>query len=209
MTEVGNLAAIADHGLLSTTAVLDLFNVTGEERSAIEAARRASTVIVQDEQYGTVEIRDNGPLSEKKLAACLLDELSPSDWYRILNRHVFFWLHPKRVARLVRARAYRDRAHAVLTVDVAQLVARYGHRVALSPINSGSTVYAPQPRGLTTFQTIDAYDFGAWRQKRGASNAIAELAVEYAVTPVKDVITRVEIWHPDGTIVPVSQARFH
>ena len=64
--------------------------------------------------------------------------------------------------------------------------------VTLSPINSGSTVYNPQARP-ETFQTLAKYSFSEWRKKRGAvANAVAELAVNYEVPNIREMVVRVE-----------------
>jgi len=57
-------------------------------------------------------LRDNKPLSESKLAACLQDGLTPEDWYapedwyEILNGRLFFWPTSQRVETLLGAAAY-------------------------------------------------------------------------------------------------------
>jgi uncharacterized protein DUF7002 len=130
-------------------------------------------------------------MSESALRRCL-KRMTPTEWYRVLNGKVFFWLTAERVTRLLSARAYRNREHTVLTIDTAKLLNRHQAAVTLSPINSGSTVYVPQPRGPETFQTLSNYPFDAWRKKRGATNAVAELAVTYAVTDIREMVVRVE-----------------
>jgi hypothetical protein len=110
----------------------------------------------------------------------------------VLNGKVFFWLSAERVTRLLSARAYRDREHTVLTIDTARLLQNHEREVTLSPINSGSTVYNPQPRDADTFQTLANYPFDVWRKKRGRTTAIAELAVRREVRDIREMVVRVE-----------------
>ena len=189
--------SIRVHGLLSTTALLDLFQVSGQRRDTIEGARRPNSVTITHPALGSAVIRDNKPLSERKLLACL-DDLSPAEYYRLLNRRVFFWLNQSRLDRLFQAQAYRGLAHLVLSVDTAELVSRHGDRITLSSINSGATIHNPPRRGATTFRTIEDYDFALWKAKRSAQRAIAELAVDYSVPDIKDLTMRAAIRQPDG-----------
>lgn len=192
MAERGTWSSIIEHGLLSTSALLDLYGVNGEERRRIESCRRPESVTIRHERYGSAVIRDQKPMSERALDKCLTG-MTPTEWYRVLNGKVFFWLTPVRVLRLLSARAYRDREHTVLTIDTARLLDRHQADVTLSPINSGSTVYNPQQRGAKTFGTLAEYPFDEWRTKRRRTvTAVAELAVNYEVRNIRGMVVRVE-----------------
>lgn len=110
----------------------------------------------------------------------------------MLNDRVFFWLTEQRLDQLLAARAYRQQRHTILTIETSSLLALCGERVHLSPINSGSTVYNPQPRGLSTFLRLGEYPFDEWRSKRGPRKAAAEWTVVREVTPISGVVLRVE-----------------
>jgi hypothetical protein len=90
MAEAGSWASIQRHGLLSTSALLNLFGYNGQRREAIESRHRTMSIKVDHAVHGDATIRDQKPLNEVKLANCLTDELSPQDWYIILNTRVFF-----------------------------------------------------------------------------------------------------------------------
>jgi hypothetical protein len=179
------------HGLLSTTALLDLFEIAGELRQSLENRHRSESVEIRHPVHGVATIRDQKPLSESALAKCLVG-MTPKEWYRILNGYVFFWVTRERVDALLSARAYRDHKHTVICLDTAGLLARHEAIVRLSPINSGSTIYNPSPRGMDTFETMKSYPFDERRKARGVANAVAELAVEYAVPDISGLITGVE-----------------
>jgi hypothetical protein len=191
MAEADTWPSIRKSGLLSTSALLDLYGIDGEERRRIESCRREECVTIQHDIYGPAVIRDQKPMSERALRKCLKG-ITPTEWYRLLNGKVFFWLTAERVSRLLSARAYRGREHTVLTIDTARLLQNHQREVTLSPINSGSTVYNPQPRGADTFQTLANYPFDVWRKKRGRTTAIAELAVTHEVRDIREMVIRVE-----------------
>jgi integrase len=92
--------------------------------------------------------------------------MTPRQWYELLNRKVFFWVTSERVKGLLQARRYRSETHTVITVDTASLLERYMNEITLSPINSGSTLYNPQPRGRRTFSALSDYPFIDRRKKR-------------------------------------------
>lgn len=190
MAEEGTWPSIERSGLLSTSALLDHFEIQGHERRGIEATRRPESVRISHPQHGEAVIRDQKPLSESALFKCL-SGMTPKEWYKELNGRVFFWLSEERLLRLLQARAYRGKTHCVLTLDTQSLLQRHAARVTLSPINSGSTVFRPQPRGKSTFARIQDYPFDDWRRKRGIKDAVVELAVDHRVADVRDFVIRV------------------
>ena len=191
MAEEGAWPYIQQHGLLSTTALLDLFEIDGAERHQIESMRRPQIVEITHPLHGRALIRDNKPLREQFLETCL-DGVTTQQWYELLNRKVFFWVRAERLETLLGARAYRSRAHDVLTIDTRKLLTRRESDVSLACINTGSTLYPNAPtRGLSTFQSVEVYDWEGARKRRGA-NAIVELAVDHSVPEVADIVVRVE-----------------
>lgn len=192
MAEAGSWESIRAHGLRSTSALLDLFEVAPADRHAIESQRRAESVQIHHPDYGAAVIRDQKPMTDAALDGCLTD-MSPRQWYEHLNRKVFFWPTRKRLERLLNARAYRDRSHTVLTLDTAHLVEAYAQSTYLSPINSGSTLFLPRPRGNDTLVPLGNYEFESRRRVRGVSGAIAEVAVDYMISDVLSIVTRVEM----------------
>lgn len=192
VAEDGAWPSIRRHGLLSTTALLDLYRVTGEARDAVEARRRPAGVALRREGLPGATVRDQLPMSDAALLRCLDDGLAPADWYRILNGRVFFWPSADRLERLLGARAYRGRAQTVLTLDTASLVAAHGERLELSPINSGATIFSGPRRGRGTFLPLALYPYAAWRAKRRAADAIVEVTVPGGVPDAARHVVRVE-----------------
>ena len=189
MAEHGSWPSIYRHGLLSTTALLDLYAIGGEERIRIESQLRRRMMPVENVCGDRAWIRDQRPMSDKKLAGCLRDNLVPKDWYRILNSKVFFWLTEARLETLLGA--YSDRPQLVLEVDTAALLERYGDKVSLTPMNTGCTSPMAFPRGRDSFLPPHAYPFEENRRKKGGKRkAIVELTVDYAVPQIRDCVVR-------------------
>ena len=186
MAEDGSWASIRRYGLLSTSALLDRFEVEGEERLEIESARRPEAVRIEHPEHGAAFVRDNKPMQEKLLAKCL-HGMTPREWYERLNRRVFFWVEWNRLLKLLGARAYKDRPHLVLEVEMAGLLKRHADRVTLSSINSGATfALGPAPRGPDTFRRIADHP---------DEKPLVELTVDYSVPDIVDATISVTRWH--------------
>lgn len=191
MAERGSWPSIQRHGLLSTSALLDRFEVTGGRREVIEAERRSEGVVLEHPHLGRATIRDQKPMDDAGLARCLQDGLTPKEWYRILNARVFMWLTRDRLHRLLTAKPYRSLEHDVLELDAASLVAAYRERITLSPINSGATKPFPAPRGRDTFLPIADYPYAEWRRRRKAGERVVELAVTGGMPDAERFVWRV------------------
>lgn len=188
----GSWPSIQRHGLLSTEALLDLWEVEGEERRALMDCHRPNSVPIHHSEFGITTIRDQKPMGDSGLRRCLEDGLEPEDWYRLLNERVFFWATWDRLETLLGARAYRGARQTVLTVDTGELLARHAGRIELTTMNTGSTRPRPFPRGRYSFASLPDFNYAASRRKRGRSKAIAEVVVRAGVPDVSDVVIRVE-----------------
>jgi hypothetical protein len=184
MSQAGSWPSIKRHGLLSTEALLDLFEITGQRRVEIMTRRRPTSVYIEHPTHGRAAIRDQKPLSEIKLAGCLRDDLTPGEWLGILNTKVFFWVDPARLTGLRQARAYRDVRQLVLKVGARELVETYADRILLSDRNTGTTSPMAHPRGRDTFLPLG----------RNGRRRVVELAIEGRVPDITTfVISATEI----------------
>ena len=68
--------SISRYGLLSTSRLLDLFEVDGAQRHSIESAHRPESVEIRHPEHGVATIRDQKPMSEKALLGCL-NQMTP------------------------------------------------------------------------------------------------------------------------------------
>jgi hypothetical protein len=200
MAERGSWASIKERGLLSTSALLDLYAIRGSERAAIEKQHRPRNVELRKNGMPRAVIRDQIPMSDPGLERCLPKRLSPADWYELLNAKVFFWLTEDRLHRLTGAKAYRDREHDVLEVDTRSLIEAYQKKIWLCPINSGCTKPMPHPRDETTFSRIPDYPYENWRKKRSKGERIVELAVDHSVMDIRKYVRRVLVKQGDVVI---------
>lgn len=191
MAEAGSWASIQRYGLLSTSALLDLFEIQGSEREVLESRRRPYSVAIEHPTYGTAWIRDNRPINETVLRRTL-EGMTEPEFYRLLNGRVFFWLTEIRLRRLRNAPPYRSRPHDILVLDTERFLAHYGNRAELSPLNSGAVHPAANyPRGKGTFSRIQDYPW-AHRRRVAPTEPIVELTVPYAVPDIANYVT--EVW---------------
>ena len=191
MANTDTWESIRQIGLLSTTALLDLCGIGGEQRYKIESCHRTRSVEIPHPERGTIIIRDQAPMRESVLARCL-DGIGLRQWFELLNRKAFFWVTEARVRTLLGARLYRDHEHTVITVDTASLLGAHADHITLSSINSGNTLYNPPKRGHYTFRSIEEYPFEERRRRRGIGNAVVELAVDYSVPDLSAYAVLVE-----------------
>ena len=143
LAERQNLPSIHQHGLLSTSALLDLVALSGAARKKYEQYR--SDLM---ELPGGLVIRDQRPMPPRALERCLI-RMTVSQWYALLNSKVFFWCDIERLHR--QRKACHARPQVVLTVDTERLLERYGTCATLSPINTGNARRRPVIRGEGTF----------------------------------------------------------
>ncbi len=183
MAEYGSWPSIQQHGLLSTSALLDLFEVAEHRRSKIETEWRPEIVSIQHSQYGIAKIRDQAPMPPHTLAP-QLDGMTPGEWYELLNGKCFFWLSEDRLQRLLKAAAYRLRTHDVLVIDTRAMIERHMTDITLTSFNSGVSSFGPKiRRGSETFK-----GFRNFRKML----EVVELAVDYKVADISDITIRVE-----------------
>lgn len=191
MANAGVWGSIRQRGLLSTTALLDLYGVSGATRYRIESCHRPKSVELCHPNHGRVTIRDQAPMRPSQLEKCL-DGMTCREWYELLNRKAFLWATAARVQALLGAKLYRNGEHTVITIDTRSFLSAHSGSTSLSPINSGSTLYKPVRRGRFTFLPIAEYPFEDRRKKRGIANAIAELAVDYSIPDLVEHTIAVE-----------------
>lgn len=194
ITTPGMLPSILEHGLLPTSALLTLLAVPERERQIIERQRRPLPVQLRREGQDDIIINDNLPLSEKALAACLDDGLSPQDWLLMLNARAFFWPDKENMRNHLAARFNRGKTKLVLEFDTLLLAQTYAQRLELAPFNTGSTIRKPARRGLSTFTPLATYRFSDWRKLRGGRDNIKEVAAVGGIPDVRPSLVASHEW---------------
>lgn len=186
MAERGSWPSILDRGLLSTTASLDRAKVSAGERLQLESRRRPASIGIPLQDGATLVLRDQKPMSDARLEKCLLDGITPKQWYEFINRKTFFWATEARLCTLLGA--YGEQEHDVLTVNTASLVQAHEASMWLCHMNSGNTTPWAHPRNYDIFKRIDAYP--ATSSGRPVKE-VAEVVVDYAVFDIADHVTGV------------------
>jgi hypothetical protein len=198
MTDASNWPSIQQHGLLSTSRLLNLAGLDGDERYDLERRQRLRTL----RRPNGALIRDQLPMSPAALSVCLASGLAPEDWYLELNRRVFFWLDRGRLNR--HRHACDSSPQIVLIVDAHHLLSGYLEQAALTPFNTGNARRRPARRGRETFVPFDKWKESGWSWEaaalrtplRPSSHPPVELAITDAVKDVLDFVVEVRRLDP-------------
>ena len=143
---------------------------------------------------GDAVLSDNSPLLGPGLSRCLTGGLTPEDWLRILNDRVFLWADDRDSAGFVRARLRLGRPTERLTFDTERLLAPVWARAEITPINSGSAIRRPAPRGRETFAPLAGLDYEAWRRARPTKglDRVREVAVPGGIPDAGAALIEIE-----------------
>ncbi len=198
MAERGSWPSIQAHGLRSTSALLDLFEITRSGRAQYESELRTESMKISHEAFGEAVLRDNKPMTESGLARALQNGMTAKEWLKLLNGKVFFWPTANRLTTFLNASSYRENEHEVITVRTSDLMSKYSGNAWLSPMNSGATKPFPHPRGRGTFNRIDDHPF-AERKRRGL-DPLAEVAIDGMVDDVATLAESVTVWKGDDEL---------
>lgn len=192
LAEEANFHSIQQHGLFSTSALLDLAGIQGEERIRIERRQRPTHIELPNGPY----LRDQKPMPFQALARCLIG-MGPADWYGLINSKVFFWLDLDRLNR--QRRACEPRPQIVMIMDTKRLLNRHAGRIALSPFNTGNARRNPALRGHSTFVPYASWFESGWDSEatgletrgRPRGHRPVELIVDGAVPDIMELVIHV------------------
>jgi hypothetical protein len=187
MAEKDTWPSIKSLGLLSATAAMDRCGITGPARVTLEEEHRPEKVTVRGAGCEIV-LRDQGPMDPSRLRLALPRTVSPSLWYRMLNKLVFMWAEEERLLGLLNARRYRHLEHDVLTIDLASFVGAYEKSMWLCPMNSGNTFPIPHRRNLDTFRRIKDYPV---KRSGGPEKPVVEVVTDYSVPDISKFVVGV------------------
>lgn len=198
MSHKDALPGILQHGLLSTTALLDLYEVERRERAKIEFEMRRSSIAIRHPKHGRAVIRDQKPIgNDARLETSLGGKVTAKQFHQLLNSMVFFWVNPERLEGLRHAKAYRGDAQLVLTLDTRKVVGQYVERMFLCPMNSGACMPIAHPRSIEMFQRIQDYDYEFWRRRKGgAEKSVVECTIQGGLLDTARFIVNTEIVVP-------------
>jgi hypothetical protein len=185
LAEEANWPSINQIGLLPAAELIARAGLDAAERERLGRSQRVNHTVLPN----GVEIRDQLVMPPNALRACLVG-MDPADWYALMNARVFFSLDPARLNRL--RGACEPRPQVVLTLDAAGLLAGYGGRASVSPINSGHALRRAARRGAGTFVPYAAWVESGWAgeaaalgtKERSRSHQPVELAIVGAIPDV-------------------------
>ena len=206
LAEAANWPAIQRDGLHSASRLLDLAGVKGLDRERLEKPQR----VTHTELPNGVQLRDQRPLPPAALATCLIG-MSPTEWYALINAHIFFWFDP---ARLNRQRAACDpRPQVVLTMDAGRLIEAYAEYIALTPINTGNARRRPAKRGAATFVPYVTWEASAWASEaanlgtplRPSSHPPVELTITRSLPNLMQFVVDVQQLAPGQVFTPLQR----
>ena len=188
MAERGTWGSIQQRGLMSTTAVLDHFEVADGERARFESEHRSQKMDVRADHPSNIVLRDQKPMPEGRLLQALTNGTTPRQWYELINNKVFFWVEEERLHRLLGARDYRTLEHDVLTLNSAEFIPAYAEKIWLCHMNSGNTWPIPHRRDTEIFHRIA--DYPVKPSGKPVKNVV-ELVVDYSVPNIADYVVEV------------------
>lgn len=188
MAEMNTWSSIKANGLLSTTAVLDRFEVKGALRVELEEGHRPEKVLIGPNGTGIL-LRDQKPMRPSRLKDALIDGTTPEQWYKFLNGRVFMWAEEKRLLGLLGARDYRKLEHDVLTIDAAPLLTKYENAVWLCRMNSGNTWPVPHERGMDDFKRI--VDYPTKKRSGAPAKEVVEVVVDFSIPDIAKFVLEV------------------
>ena len=204
MAADGSWPSIERHGLLSTSALLDRWEVSTAIRSRLSGVPRRASLSFDHPDFGLAVVRDQKPIDAERLEL-LLDDMTVPEWLEALDSRVFFFVQFERMLGLLTATSYRGRPHTIITIDTERFVRAYESRIELSRINSGfAQPHATGRRGSATFQSIAHYRHvdrpvaRVPKDKKGWD--VAELCVRDGVPDIRDYVLRVDRMH-EGVVI--------
>lgn len=191
MAADGSWPSIARHGLLSTAALVERWEIASLGiRESLLLQRRPEQVAIEHPEHGVAIVRDHKPIREAALTEALID-MTPAEWFEVLNERVFFFVQRMRLESLLGA--YKKEPQIVITVDTASLVAAHEEHIELCRINSGfAQPHNKVPRNRDTFLPIAEYPHPDRKRPSAQGIDLAELTVLGGVSDIADHVIRVE-----------------
>lgn len=182
VTQEGAWPCIEGHGLLSSSALVDLAGLPNTSRNRLLCQKRnnSETIILPDGCH--VTIRDQKPLVA--VEECVKPGTTSAEFLRLLSEKVFFWLSEQNVNGLLQAGPYRQRNHCVLVLETESLLADYAPKTTLTSFNTGNSRRRPVLRDYHSFIPLECWD--------RRLSAIVELAIDHRVRDVRKHVLSVE-----------------
>ena len=192
IAESSNWPFIEKEGLLCAATLMRQSSLGVEEIERCERQQRTSRLVLPD---GRV-LRDQCPVPTSALERCLVN-MSPPEWYKLLNSQIFFWVDVDRLNRV--RKVMIDTVQVVAVVDTAALMAKYGASAAVTPFNIGNAKRKASQRSTSTLVPYTVWQSSGWQTEtagvggrpRVRSHKPAELVVDTAIPDFMEFVLEV------------------
>ena len=193
IAESSNWPFIEKEGLLCAATLMRQSSLGVEEIERCERQQRTSRLVLPD---GRV-LRDQCPVPATALEKCLVN-MSPPEWYKLLNSQIFFWVDVDRLNRV--RKVMIDTVQFVAVVDTAALLAKYGASAAVTPFNIGNAKRKASQRSTSTLVPYTVWQSSSWQTEtdgvgsrpRVRSHKPAELVIDTAIPDFMEFVLEVK-----------------
>jgi len=171
VTYTSNLPSIRSHGLFSASKL--------KEMAESNEGFRPDKLPLDCPRLGRVTLRDQAPMASHllKVKKSLIG-MSPEDWYRLIDDHIFFFFDCRNAETLFRKYKMRGERQTLLEIPTREILASASSAAHVTPINTGAVGPAYAQRGPKTFHKIDVWDRTGFIDKvRKQAKRPVELAV--------------------------------
>ena len=192
-----NWNSIQENGLLSAAQLLERTGL----KSWIRCHRTENIQLPNN-----LIIRDQRPMPPAALARCLTHDMTPADWYGLLNSRVFFWTE---LERLNRQRLACTTPQHIMTIDASKLLTHHASRAAVTPFNTGNARRTPARRGIASFVPYNTWVSSGWASEslalgtktRPLSHKPVELTITDAVANIFDFVIDLHRLEPGEQLI--------
>lgn len=191
MAESTTWQHIKNFGLLSTSAILDLHKIQGNNRMQFESLNRRDMMTVLSKFAPEMTLRDQKPMTDARLKIALNESCTPQGWYELLNSRVFLWATEARLHTLLSAKNYREVFHDVLTIDSKKFLDAYFEKIELCHMNSGNTFPIPHSRTPAIFQSLRDYPV---KPSGAPAKEVAEVTVLFGIPDIANYVEKVDVY---------------
>jgi hypothetical protein len=203
LAEEANWPSIQQHGMLPADVLIRRALSAEPARSALMRAQRLKHTVLPS----GVHIRDQKPMPARALASCLVG-LTTSEWYALINAHIFFWLEPERLNRQRAACGLQPQVVAV--VRTADLLEHCADTIFVTPFNTGYALRKPARRSEATLVSYKVWSSSGWQTEtqaagckpRSSSHRPAELLVRGPIRRFERFVQSVIKLPPGKTFSP-------
>ena len=204
VTARGRWRSVLEHGLHSTSALVDECKLTNREAICGQRRDRSERVSAPNSTLDAV-IRDQHPLIVDKLEKYLDFQgnlITLDQWFERQSERVFFFLSESAAGRMADKYEKRGCAQDMIVLSTKSLVKAHQDEIELSPYNSGfNRTDRKNPSAYPCwyklyheiFLPIHDYPYEIWceRRKGSETDPVVELTVRGSILDIRSHVIRV------------------